>query len=100
MSISGPSFSFEGELFEAEAEAAWVFVALPSADAEEIRDLVPRRPGFGSVKVVARIESVEWRTSIFPSKETRSYVLPVKRSVRDSAKVDPGDMVRVTISLV
>ena len=100
MSISGPSFSFEGELFEADAEAAWVFVTLPPADAEEIRDLVPRRPGFGSVKVVARIGSVEWRTSIFPSKEARSYVLPVKRSIRDTAKVDTGDMVRVTMNLV
>jgi hypothetical protein len=100
VAIFGPSFSFEGELFEAEAEAAWVFVTLPSIDAEEIRDLVPRRPGFGSVKVVAQIGSVEWRTSIFPSKEASSYLLPVKRSVREAAQVDTGDFVRVTISLL
>ena len=99
MSKAGPTFSFEAELFEVEAEAAWVFVALPSADAEEIRDLVPRRPGFGSVKVIARINAVEWKTSIFPSKEAQSYLLPVKRSVRDSAKVDTGDRVWVMISL-
>ena len=99
MAISGPSFSFEGELFEADAEAAWVFVTLPRADAEEIRDLVPRRPGFGSVRVVARIGSVEWKTSIFPSKEDQSFVLPVKRSIRDAARVDTGDVVRVTMNL-
>jgi hypothetical protein len=98
--MSGPSFSFQGELFEADAEAAWVFVALPPVDAEEIRELVPRAPGFGSVKVIARIGPVEWQTSIFPSKETKSYVLPVKRSVRETAKIDTGDMVQVTIDLV
>ncbi|MDH3192929.1 MAG: DUF1905 domain-containing protein [Acidimicrobiia bacterium] len=100
MAITGPTFSFEAELFEADAEAAWVFVALPPADADEIRDLVPRRPGFGSVKVIAKIKAVEWKTSIFPSKEAQSYLLPVKRSVRDSAEIDTGDRVWVTISLV
>ncbi len=41
----GPTFSFRGELFEASAEAARVFVALLSDQAEEIRGLVPTRPG-------------------------------------------------------
>jgi len=39
------TFAFSGELFESSVEAAWVFVALPGDAADEIVDIVPRRPG-------------------------------------------------------
>ena len=93
------TFSFTGKLFEAAAEAAWVFVSVPVHDAEEIRDLVPHRPGFGSIRVGARIGSTEWETSIFPSKESRSFVLPIRRSVRRQEEIDTGDVVHVAISI-
>lgn len=93
------TFSFSGELFEGAVEATWVFLALPSDQAQEIRDLIPRRPGFGSVKVMALIGASEWSTSIFPSKEIDSYVLPIKRSIRDAERIDAGDLVEVSIRL-
>jgi hypothetical protein len=89
MGLAGPAFSFEGELFEAAAASAWVFVAVPVSNAEEIRNLAPPRTGFGSVTVFARIGSTRWGTSIFPSKETQSYVLPVKKAVRDAEQIEP-----------
>jgi hypothetical protein len=94
------TFSFSGELFEAPVEAPWVFVALPVDAADRIVDLVPRRPGFGSVRVVAQLGSTEWKTSIFPSKEYSTYVLPVKRAVRDAEQVDTGDTVQLTVRIV
>lgn len=94
------SFSFDGKLFAAAAEAAWVFVLLPVGVADEIGDLVPRRRGFGSVRVAVRIGSSLWGTSIFPSKEDRSYVLPIKREIRDRERIDIGDTAHVTIRLI
>jgi hypothetical protein len=94
------TFSFDNDLYEAAAEAAWVFVTLPVDMADEISESVPRRRGFGSVRVAARIGSSEWNTSIFPSKADRSYVLPVKRAIRDNERVDVGDAVHVTIRLI
>ena len=72
----------------------------PAAMADEIRESVPRRAGFGSIRVAARIGETEWNTSIFPSKADRSYVLPVKRAVREREEVDVGDTVQVTIRLI
>jgi hypothetical protein len=94
------TFSFSNLLYEAAAEAPWVFVTLPADMADEISELVPQRPGFGSVRVAVRIGSSEWNTSIFPSKADGSYVLPVKRSVREREQVGPGDTVEVTIRLI
>ncbi len=38
--------------------------------------------GFGSIKVEVTVGATTWRTSLFPSKEARAYVLPVKKAVR------------------
>lgn len=77
-----------------------MFVAVPADAADEILDVVPDRPGFGSVRVAAGIGSTRWATSIFPSRELGTYVLPVKRSVRDEEEIDVGDTVEVTLELI
>ena len=93
-------YSFSGELFQTEVEAAWVFILLPTEAADEIAATIPRRSGFGSVRVACHIGSTEWKTSIFPSKEFGSYVLPVKRSVREREKIATGDTAEVSIRIV
>ena len=93
-------FEFSARLTEHGAEPSWVMLTLPVDDAEDIRELVPVRPGFGSVPVGVQIGSAWWRTSIFPDSKSGSYVLPVKRAVREQAGVDVGDVVDVTLRLV
>jgi hypothetical protein len=90
---------FTAELWEYDGEAAWVFVTLPHEVADEIADRATAGPGFGSVPVVVRIGSTEWRTSLFPDKRAASYVLPVKRVVRRAEGVEPGDIVSVRLEL-
>ena len=93
------AFTFRGELFQSveTANGAWAFVALPTDRADEVLELETRRPGFGSVRVTARIGSSEWQTSISPSKEYGTYLLPVKKSIRVQEMIDSGDTVEVTI---
>lgn len=93
------SYTFSATLWEASGEASWVFVTLPEGVSDEILDEVPRRPGFGSVKVTATIGATEWSTSLFPSKELGSYILPVKRAVRVAEGLDVGDEARVTVEV-
>jgi hypothetical protein len=61
---------------------------------------VPQRPGFGSVRVAARVGDTEWSTSVFPSRELGSYVLPIKRSVREREGLEVGDVADLVIKLV
>lgn len=95
--------SFEGEVFLWNGEGAWHFARVPSEVAEEIDDLVvgPRR-GFGSLKVSARIGETEWTTSIFPEKQEhgRTYLLPVKKAVRDVEGILADDVVRVDLVIL
>lgn len=78
----------------------WTFVSLPLEVREDVREIggdVPR--GWGAVRVLARIGTTQWRTSVFPQDSTGPYVLPVKRSVREANGLDLGDPVAVWLQL-
>ena len=94
---------FEAELWIWDARRAdsWTFVTLPSDASEEIRDrdVGPRR-GFGSLRVRVTIGGSSWTTSIFPDGARGGYVLPVKRAVRTSERLEAGDVAAVTVELL
>jgi len=97
--VSGHAFS--AELWRYDGEAAWFFVSLPGEIAEAIRDEHgPLAGGFGSVKVRVRIGSSQWATSVFPDRRRGTYLLPVKKSVRQAEGVDAGDTVCVELTVV
>ena len=94
---------FDAELWTWDARRAdtWTFVSLPAEASEEIRALAGgQRRGFGSVRVRVTIGGSAWTTSIFPDSARGSYVLPVKRAVRNAEALDAGDITAVTVELV
>ncbi len=93
-------FTFAAPLFRWEGQAAWHFVALPEAVADEIEDSPIARGGFGSVRVEVRVGSTSWLTSLFPDTARRTYVLPVKKLVRTREDLVEGDVVTVHLTTI
>lgn len=77
---------------------SWRFARVPSDVADELR--LGERNGFGSVKVRATIGTTTWETSVFPDKATASYVLPVKKSVRQAEGIEDDDVVAIQLQLL
>ncbi|NMO00678.1 DUF1905 domain-containing protein [Gordonia sp. TBRC 11910] len=97
---STPNGTFDAAVWTAQSTGAWHFVSLPTELADEISDVVDHsRPGFGSVRVSARIGETTWATSIFPDAKRRTYVLPVKKAVRTAEGIVEDDVVTVHIDL-
>lgn len=92
-------YHFDSELWEASAEAAWVFLTVPNPVSQDIRELSGPRVGFGSVRVEVRIGASLWQTSVFPDAKSGCYVLPVKKAVRRAEDLEVGDEVVVEMSL-
>ena len=93
---------FESDVFrwDARDDSSWFFTAVPPELSEEIREL-PRPPrGFGSVRVRARVGGTEWTTSIFPDSKSGSYVLPLKKAVRDAENLADGGPVTVRLHVL
>ena len=93
---------FDGEVFrwEARDDAAWYFTSVPPELSEEIREIPRPYRGFGSVRVRARIGDTEWATSIFPSSNEGTYVLPLKKKVRDAEGLVDGGPVTVRLEVL
>jgi hypothetical protein len=93
---------FESDVFrwDARDDSAWFFAAVPPELSEDIREIPRPYRGFGSVRVRARIGGSEWATSIFPDSKSGSYVLPLKKRVRDAESIDEGSLVVVRIEVL
>ncbi|HNV10484.1 MAG TPA: DUF1905 domain-containing protein [Propionibacteriaceae bacterium] len=92
--------TFSSVLWRWEAQDAWRFVTVPADLTEEIRVTGGPPRGFGSVRVEVRVGSTTWRTSVFPDVRRDSYVLPVKRAVRDAEDLEDGDEVTATLRVL
>ena len=68
--------------------SSWHFVTVPKKYAHDIRLFAPPvRRGFGAIKVEVTVGSTTWQTSIFPDKESESFILPLKQSVRKKEQI-------------
>jgi Domain of unknown function (DUF1905) len=77
------------------------FMSVPEELSDEIRaNAMLVRRGFGSVKVEARVHDFTWRTSLFPSKSSGGYFLPIKIEVVRSTGIAAGDEVTITLTLL
>lgn len=95
------TFEFTAPLWRWNGAAAWHFTTLPHDVADAIEELAaPTRRGFGSVRVEVRVGDTAWRTSLFPDTKAESYVLPVKRAVRDAERLVEGDQLLVHLRLL
>ncbi len=96
--VYGAQMRFQAELYRWKSDAAWFFVTVPVEVAEPLSDSAapgPRR-GFGAVKVRVTVGGTTWTTSVFPQKDG-TYVLPVKKGVRQAEGLDDGDEVTVDL---
>lgn len=99
--FSGPLWLWRGKAKDGTpTSTAWHFVTIDGVVADAIRAASPgRSAAWGSVYVRVRIGGTEWQTSVFPSKDVRGYLLPVKAAVRKAQKLAEGDMVALQISV-
>ncbi|HMT42701.1 MAG TPA: DUF1905 domain-containing protein [Sphingorhabdus sp.] len=88
-----------------EAPASWHFLTIDGEAAEAIRATAlmrrlegGQRRGWGSIRVKATIGDTRWQTSVFPSKESGGYLLPVKAAVRKAEGLIAGDEVLVQLA--
>lgn len=95
------AFRFTSECWKYPTEnGAWYFVSLPRDVSEKISTSSPKKRGFGSVRVEVICGNSTWNTSIFPDSKSRTYILPIKASIRKAEGIDHGSEVSISVSLI
>jgi hypothetical protein len=93
-------YSFKAKVWLYPSNAAWHFVTLPQDDAKDINYYFGEvKRGWGSLPVTVTLGATSWKTSIFPDKESRSYLLPLKAQVRKKEGVKEGDEISLLVEI-
>ena len=93
-------YSFKAKVWLYPGPAAWFFITLPQKIADEIDFYFShQKRGWGSLPVKVTIGDTSWKTSIFPDKRSKSYILPLKKEVRKNEKIIEGSSVKITFEI-
>lgn len=93
-------YSFKGKVWKYKGPAGWYFVTLPKNLSKTIRQHHGlSEEGWGRLKANASIKDCKWQTAIWFDSKFMSYLLPIKASVRRTAKLDTGSSISVTLHL-
>ena len=99
--FSGPLWLWRGKAKDGTpTSTAWHFVTIDGDVADAIRAASPgRSAAWGSVYVHVTVGVTRWQTSVFPSKEVKGFLLPVKAAVRKAERLAEGDMVTLIVEV-
>lgn len=82
-------FEFEAKLVRPDASGSWTYLNVPF-DAEQIFETKSR------IQVKGSVNGIPYRGTLMPHGNGK-YFMVVKKELRDLAKAQPGDIVRVTM---
>ena len=91
-------YKFSSKVWRYPGDMAWYFVNVPHEISEKIREKSARKSA-GMVKVVVEVNKYSWSTSLFWSRQDKSYLLPLKVKARKEAGIMEGDKISVTFSI-
>ena len=90
-------------------KGSWHFLTIGGDTAEAMRTAalmdrlelgLPKKRGWGAVKVQAAIGDTVWKTSVFPESDGDGFLLPIKAAVRKAESLVVGDVVSVKLELI
>ncbi len=98
--MKSPVYKMKSRMWLYPGKVAWHFVTLPKKHSEHIqKNFKDIKKGWGSLPVSVTIGKTKWETSIFPSKASGAYFLPIKKEVRKVENIKNGDMINYSIEI-
>jgi len=80
--------------------AAWHFVNIDKKQSKELKETYGKHSrGFGSIPVEVTCGKSKWGTSLFPDRQSETYLLPLKRSVRIAEDISEGDAIKFLLKV-
>lgn len=81
-------------------KAGWYFVTIPKKVAQDIDFYFSlEKRGFGSLPVSVAIGKTDWKTSIFPDSKNKTYMLPIKKDVRQKEEIKVKDSINLQVTI-
>ena len=93
------SLSFSAKVVIWTGNLGWHFVYLPKDLAKKIKEKA-KTYGGGFVRIEAKIGKTKWETSLFPYKREETYLICIKKQVREKEDIFAGETVKVSLRFI
>ncbi|HWC75704.1 MAG TPA: DUF1905 domain-containing protein [Gemmatimonadales bacterium] len=94
------TYRIRAKVWRYPGKGGWHFANVSPKQSTEIRvRFADERRGFGSIPVTVRIGRTTWETSLFPAKQSRTYLFAIKAAVRKLERIDDGDTISAVIEI-
>lgn len=91
-------FEFSTKMWKHNSPGGWYFVSIPKKISKEIREnLKWQEEGWGRMKAVAQIDSLDWETAIWFDTKMDTYILPIKVEIRNKTKLEIDKNITMTL---
>ena len=98
------NYSFKEKLFLWPGESAnWYFLLIPKNEGQQIRKdfaTLENKKCFASVKVAVSLGDSVWQTALFYSKPAESYILPLKKKIRQTEDIEAGERISFSCKIL
>lgn len=80
--------------------AAWRFIGIPKTQGVQIKKKFgTHAKGWGSLPVTVTVGKTTWNTSIFPDKQSGSYLLPLKAKIRKAESIEDDSTISYILQI-
>lgn len=93
------TYRFKGEVWRWPGLGGWHFVSLPKMLSGDIRKL-GRPRGVRFLRVRVTLGKSSWETALFPHRESQTYLISIKRKIREIERVWENDKVNLRLELI
>jgi hypothetical protein len=91
-------YEFKAKVWQHSATGGWFFVSVPDQVAIEIRSQIKwQEEGWGRLKARAKTKNTEWETALWFDTKLKTYLLPIKSTVRKKEGILTNDVLLITI---
>lgn len=88
-------FSFNAGVWVWPGVGGWHFVNVPIKISEDIRE----KYGKGMIKVMVTTGKSVWDTALFPHKQSKGYLLSIKKIIRKKENIYESDVIKISFKL-
>lgn len=93
-------YKIKSKVFLYPGMSGWHFAHVPKKDSLEIKkNFGDIARGWGSLPVEVTVGESKWKTSIFPDKQSSTYLLPLKASVRKAEGILSDDEIKIELKI-
>ncbi len=92
-------FLIKGEIWRWPGDGGWHFLTIDKKTSEKIKT-IGNPYGAGFIKAHLTIKKTSWETALFPNSKEKTYLISIKKKVREKENLFEGDIIKVKIEII